>query len=183
MKAKLTKAELDALFEERSQIEAWLDPKPDPNVWPPKGWQVHPTAPGYLFRMVTEAALREELFGSPQREKYIKEAKARLEEIDKELAAHFFPKPKEEGTQRKTASGFVVMLKTGLKRVIDIAALPDVLNKCPAGTEDKLIEWKPSLKLKEFRDLPAKTAKTFEAALIVEPEKPKFEIVREAPEE
>lgn len=183
MSAKLTKAEVDALFEERCQIEAWLDPKPDPNEWPPKGWAIHPTAPGYLFRMVTEAELREELFGSPQREKYIKQAKERLEEIDKTLVPYFFATPKPEGTQRKTKGGFVVMLKTGLKRVIDIAALADVLKKCPAGTEDKVVEWKPALKLGEFRDLPPKVAKTFESALIVTEDKPKFEIVRQSPEE
>lgn len=183
MSEKLTQPEVEALYSEREQIEAWLDPTPDPNVWPPKGWQIHPTAPGHLFRVVTEAALREELFGSPQRDSYIKQAKARLAEIDKALIPYFFEKPKPEGTQRKTKGGFVVMLKTGIKRVIDIAALADVLAKCPKGTEDKVVEWKPSLKLTEYRELPKKTADIFKGAIIEAEETPKFEIVRKPSED
>jgi len=183
MSEKLTKEHVAALYAERCQIEAWLDPKPDPNQWPPAGWLEHPTAPGHLYRVVTEEKLREELFGSPQKEKYIKQANARLEEIDKTLLPFFFAKPKPEGVQRKTKAGFVVMLKTGIKRALDIAALADVLQKCPEGTEDKLVDWKPSLKLAEYRDLPAKVAKVFSAAIVETPEKPKFEIVKQQEEE
>lgn len=183
MSEKLTQPEVEALYSEREAIEKWLDPTPDPNAWPPKGWEPHPTAPGMFYRVLTEAALREELFGSPQRDEYIKQAKKRIAEIDKALIPYFFNKPKPEGVQRKTKSGFVVMLKTGIKRVIDIAALSDVLAKCPKGTEDKLVDWKPSLKLTEYRELPTKTQNIFKAALIEAEEKPTFEIVRKPSED
>ena len=81
MSAKPTLDHINALYQERTQIEAWLDPKPDPAVWPPKGWQVHPQNPAFLVRIVEADKLREELFGSPERDSNIILAKARLAEI------------------------------------------------------------------------------------------------------
>lgn len=182
MSEPLTKEDVQRLYLERTQIEAWLDPTPDPAVWPPVGWTLHPQDPNQLFRVMTEAALREELFGSPEKERYVKEAKKRLAVIDSELTPFFFPKPKPEGVQRKTKDGFVVSLKTGIKRVLDLAALPVVLAKCPKGTEDEIVDWKPSLKLKEWRDLPEKTAKLFSGAIIESPETPKLVIVAKSNE-
>lgn len=183
MSDPLTPEELTALYDERTAIEAWLDPTPDPTVWPPVGWAVHPQDRNLLFRVVTEAALREELFGSPQKTQYTKDAQARLAVIDETLTAHFFPKPKDEGVQRKTKDGFITSLKTGIKRAIDIPTLAKVILKCPKGTEDKVIEWKASLKVKEWRDLSEKTAAIFADAIIETPEKPKFEIVRKVIED
>jgi hypothetical protein len=183
MSAKPTVEHVKALFQERTQIEAWLDPTPDPAVWPPKGWQVHPQNPAFLVRIVEADKLREELFGSPERDSNIILANARLAEIEGVLTKYFFPKPKPEGTQRKTMDGFVVMLKTGIKRVVDMDALPAVLLKCPKGTEDKVVDWKATLKLKEFRELTEKAQTTFAGAIIEKPEKPVFEIVPQPSED
>lgn len=115
----------------------------------------------------------------PEREKWKKRASNRLEEINKALIPHFFPTPKEEGTQRKTKGGFVVMLKTGIDRVIDLDALPDVLAKCPEATEGKVINWKASLKLKAYKELPEKTLSILDGAIITRPSKATFEIVKQ----
>jgi hypothetical protein len=184
---KLTKADVEALYGELTELKAWTNPTPDPSVWPPVGWHVHPTAPGYLYRMETEEALREEIFGSEEKAEWLKWASNRIEEIKNTLAGYFFPKPKDEGTERKTKSGFVTMLKTGVKRKFDLAALAITVAECQAiankkkiaiNVEETVIDWKPALKLTEYRELPEAIRKQFDAALIVTPDKPTFEIVR-----
>ena len=115
----------------------------------------------------------------PPADPWKKAAQKRLEEIDKQLVPHFFPKPKDEGTQRKTIGGFVVMLKTGLTRTIDQEALPAVLSKCPKGTEDKCVTWKATLELKEYRKLSEKTLAILDGAIILKPAKAEFEIVKQ----
>lgn len=115
----------------------------------------------------------------PEREKWKKTASNRLAEIDKQLIPHFFPKPKEEGTQRKTEGGFVVMLKTGLQRIVDVDAAQDVLTKCPKGTGEKVLRWTADLELKEYKKLSTATKEILAPAIIEKPTKPKFEIVKQ----
>jgi hypothetical protein len=183
----LTEAEVEKLFNELSNLEEWVDPKPDPTIWPPRGWEPHPTEAGLLVRVVTEDDLREEIFGSEQKTEWLKWARARIEEIKRQLAETFFPKAKDEGTQRKTKWGFVVMLKTGLQRKFDLPALAPVIEDAQAyakkkkinvDIETKIINWQPKLKLADFRELPADLQKRIENALIITPEKPVFEITR-----
>lgn len=184
---KLTKADVEALYGELTDLESWVNPKPDPNQWPPAGWQEHPRFPGYYFRMLTEEALREEVFGSEEKREWLRWAGQRIVEIKEALASYFFPKAEEEGTQRKTKSGFVVMLKTGLKRKFDVPALATVVAECQKIAEKKklginveasVIEWEPKLDLKAYRELPEAIRTQFDHALIIEPTKPVFEIVR-----
>jgi hypothetical protein len=170
---------LSALITEKERIEKWLTPPaPDPTAWPPAGWAVHPENPKLLYKVVTAEQLQKELFGDPEREEGERIAKNRLAEINKELIPIFYPNPKEEGTQRKKAFGFAVMLKTGLKRVVDMAALYPVLEQLPKTTEGKVIDWKADLKLKEYRELSEKHRAIFDQALIITPEAPKLEIKR-----
>lgn len=185
--AKANKAEAEGLYAELTQLEAWTNPKPDPTVWPPKGWTAHPTAPGWYCRMLTEDDLREEVFGSEQKTEWLKSAAARITEIKKRLAEIFFPKAKEEGVQRVTKHGFVTMFKPGLARAFDLPALATVVAECQKISDEKklginveatVIDWKPSLKLDPYRELPKAIQKQFDAALIVTPTKPVFEIVR-----
>lgn len=186
---KLKKADVERLYGELTELESWIDPKPDPAQWPPKGWAYHPTAPGMLYRCVAEADLREELFGSPEKTNWLNWAAQRVVEIKRDLAAYFFPKQKEEGTERKTKVGFVVMLKTELDRKLDLPALALTVAECQRiatdeeglslNVEETVLKYTPELKLKEYRDLPPSVRKQFDQALIVTPKKPKFEIVRE----
>jgi hypothetical protein len=174
---QLTKEDVTKIYQEFTAIRDWLNPPPpSPDVWPPPGWSVNP-ANGMLYRVLTEAELRQELFGSPQLDAWKKTARERLAFLEDQLITHFYPKRKEEGTQRKTLHGFITMLKTGLKRTVDETALPDVLDKVPPGTEDKCIKWAPSLRLAEYRELPKKTRDALEAAFVTKPEKPVFEII------
>lgn len=175
----LSNEQLAALYNEREAIGDFLTPpKPDPAEWPPRGWQVHPANPDFLVRTIRAEDLREELFGSPRLTEWRKRATVRLAEINARLTAHFFPKKKEEGTQRKTLSGFVATIETGLERIVDETALPSVLKKCPKGLEDLVIKWKASLKLKEYRNLPEDVQTLLEPALIVRPAKETFDIVK-----
>lgn len=187
----LTKPEVEKLFNEKTAIETWLNPKPDPNVWPPKGWQQRLGEPGQYYRIATEEELRKELFNqkSPEDLLWEKQARGRLAEIDSALVSYFFPKLKEEGIQRKTKSGFAAMVETGLKRKIDEPVLDAVLESCEIyasendldlNVEDKVVEYKPTLKLGTFRELPDGLRKVFENALVITPDKIKFEIVRVA---
>lgn len=143
--------------------------------------------PGHYFRILSEADLREELFGSEEKTQWLKWAGDRVEEIKTALVSYFFPKKKEEGTERKEKSGFAAMLKTGLTRKFDLPALATVVAECQKLANDKklgvnveaaAIDWAPKLKLKEYRELPEVIRNQFDAALIVTPEKEKFEIVK-----
>jgi hypothetical protein len=184
---KLTKKEVAAYCGERLAIEAWLyPPPPDPAEFPPAGWVE--TSPGVYSRSLTAEQLRKELFGDPERDEWERQARQRIAEIDEILIPVFFPKVKEEGTQRATKHGFVAMLKTGLTRKIDVPVLATVIAKAQEiadnegltlSVEDSTIEWKPDLKLKEYRALPDVVRDHFENALITSPTKTVFEIVKE----
>lgn len=180
---KLKTEEIDALYLEREKILAWLNPEVDPNQWPPAGWEAHPTSPGYFFRCVSEAELRAEVFGNPEQDEFRKQAQERVDVIEAQLIPVFFPKPKDEGTQRKTLSGFVAMLKTSLERKVDETAIEPVLKKCPKTTEAKVIKWTPTLKLKEYRDISDKTKEILEGALATKSKPPVFDIVKKPTEE
>lgn len=185
--SNLTKKEVEELYRELVELEKWTNPKPDASQWPPAGWVEHPSAPGYYFRVLSESELREEIFGSEEKEKWLKEAKKRVGEIKAALTPYFFPNPKDEGTQRRTKGGFVAVLKTGISRKIDVEALDAVLKNCnklakkldlDTDVEHAVIDYKPALKLKEYKALPEELKKTFENALIITPESPKLEVVR-----
>jgi hypothetical protein len=137
--------------------------------------------------MLTEEELREEIFGSEEKREWLQWAANRIAEIKDKLAGYFFPKAKPEGTDRKTKLGFVTMFKTGLNRKFDMPALATVVAECQAiadkkkiglNVENAVIKWEPKLDLKAYRELPEVVRKQFDAALIVTPTKPTFEIVR-----
>jgi hypothetical protein len=184
MKSKITKSDVSALVGELEEIETWLNP---PAMFPPAGYEPHHTQAGYWVRVVSEEILREEIFGSEEKNQWMTEAFNRISQIKEELAGFFFPNPKEEGTERKERLGYAVMLKTGLDRKIDKAALPVVLTECQKmankqklgfSIEEKAIDWKPTLRLAEFRELPEQIQKQLEEALTITPKKAEFEIVK-----
>lgn len=185
---KLTKQDVETLYCERQEILEWLNPPPpDPNVWPPVGWQIDPRNPGFVFRILEEGDLREELFGSERKTQWTEQAKAALASINAKLLSYFFPKPKPEGIERKEKSGFVATQEGKIDRKLDVAALAAVVENCQTIAAEKklqidveaaVIDWKPTLKLKEYRDLPKAIQHAFDQALIATPKPPTFEIVR-----
>ena len=189
--SKITKNDVEALVTEMGEIEGWLNPKPNPDVWPPVGWQEHPMQPGYYYRVIPEEDLREEIFGSERKTEWLQSARNRVQEIKTALITYFFPKAEEEGVQRKSKNGYTVMLKTGLKRELDVAALASIITQCQKlakemklslNVENNILKWTPGLKLKEYRELPQPIREKFDAALIITPTQPVFEIVQEEQE-
>ena len=114
-----------------------------------------------------------------ERENWQVIARKRKAEIDEILTKHFFPKPKEEGTERKEANGFCVMLKTAVKREIDVAALPLVMKKLPPGMEEELLNYKPALRLANYRDISEANRRIFDHCLTITPANATFEIVKQ----
>lgn len=185
--AKLTKADVEALYEEKVGLEAYTNPKPDPEVWPPVGWVEHPASPGNYYRMLSEADLREELFGSPEKSDWLKQAKTRIREIEAALISYFFGKADKEGVNRKEKAGFAAKIDVSIDRKFDLAALEAVVKECQEISDKKklgihvessVIKWVPALKLPEWRKLPKEIQDPFGAALIVTPKTPTLEIVR-----
>ena len=176
-KSKTTLAEVNALYQEREELNNGLGNKElDPDVWPPEGWAVHPENPSLLYKVVDAEVLRAELFGSPEKNVWMKEAKQRLVQIDKILTDYFYPNPKEEGQQRKTKDGYVTRLKTGLRRVVDSEAVEQILEKCKGAANDA-IKWEAKLSLKDYRNLPDDVKEVFDHCLTVKPTKAEFDIV------
>lgn len=113
----------------------------------------------------------------PDPDGWRKKAAERKAEIDSLLAKHFFPVHNEEGIQRDLKDGYAVMIEPKISRTLDGQVLPAVLKRMSKGSEDRLIEWKPSLKLENWRKLSEKQKAIFAEALTVKPGKTTFEIV------
>lgn len=174
---EITNEEVHALYKEREEINKHVNPpKPDPAIWPPEGYAIHPENPDMLYKVISAENLAAELFESPEKKAWLKEAKKRLLQIDKLLIPYFFENPKDEGMQRKTKEGFVTSLKTGINRIVDQDAIEQVLEKCK-GKANNVIEWEAKLVLKQYRTLDAKILVDFDQAIIEKPTVPTFEII------
>jgi len=168
--------EVRELYEEYSRLQNQVKPPaPDPAIWPPAGWAIHPQDPSLVYQVKTADALKEELFGSAEKDLWLKESRQRIAQIEKILIGYFYPEPKEEGTQREIKDGFVTMLKTGLIRVVDSEAVEQILEECD-GQADSAINWEAKLKLKEYRALDDAVKVLFDNCLEEKPAKPIFEI-------
>ena len=177
MKTEIKINEVRELYEEREKLVSNIKPPaPDPAVWPPVGWLVHPDNPQLLYKVVDSELLRTELFGSPAKKAWILEAKKRLLVIDNLLTSYFYPSPKDEGMQRKTKSGFVTSLKTGIKRIIDQELIEKAMNDAKGEANDA-ITWEAKLNLTNYRGLDEEIQKTLSSAVLESPTTPVFEIV------
>lgn len=190
---KLKKADVVKLYQERSEIIAWLTPpkpEPDPNQWPPQGWVECNDGSGNLYQVKSADDLRKELFGDPEREAWLEAARQRINEIELLLIPYFFPEnrkdAKEEGIERKTKVGFHAVIDRKVKRKIDRPALDDVLERCQQiadekghefDVEERVIDYKPSLKLTEYRELPKAIQAQFDNALEISDPDINFDIV------
>ena len=187
----MKQSEIESLVSELEAIRNYLTPPPpDPNVWPPAGWTRHPTIADSFVCTLTEKELRNQLFGNAEIDEWKRLASIRKSEIEEVLQKLFFPKPKDEGTERKALFGFAAMLKTGLERKVDKEALPAVLEALQLKIDDKklgieaektLIRWTPAVETANYRKVPSWVRKDFENALVIKPTKTNFEIVRVEP--
>lgn len=113
----------------------------------------------------------------PDPQNWVGRAKERQREIDAILTEYFYPDRKAEGMQRTSKDGFEVMYNPSIARTVDPAVLAQVLQRCPAGTEDKYIVWKPSLNLDAYRKMPAKVRAIFDECITAKDKPAEFEIV------
>lgn len=99
--------------------------------------------------------------------------------LRQKIFAAYFPTPKEGTNDAPLAAGWVLKGKYTINREVDPGALgalrPQLVE---AGIKaDDLVQYKPSLVLKEYRTLTAEQAQLFDQVLIVKPGSPALEIV------
>lgn len=97
--------------------------------------------------------------------------------LRKQLFAYFFPNPEEGTNTVDLGNGWKLKAGYKLNRSVDKAALMSVLKEMPEGSEDTLIDYKPSLKLSAYRKLDKDICLVFDEALITKPGTPTLDIV------
>lgn len=106
--------------------------------------------------------------------------KAREIELRKYLGAVFFPTPEEGVNRIKTADGFEFALEHKINRKLDEAALDAVMSELPEESPYRnlgvLIQYKPSLVLSGYREMPADQKLIFSQALTETPGTPSLEV-------
>ena len=91
----------------------------------------------------------------------------------------YFPSPTEGTNSAPLADGWVLKGKHTINREIDPGALGAMKEQfAQAGiAADSMVQYKPSLVLKEYRTLTEEQRQLFDRALIVKPGSPALEIV------
>lgn len=99
--------------------------------------------------------------------------------LRQKIFAGYFPTPVEGTNDAPLADGYVLKGKYSITRDVDpgaIGALKDKLLE--AGIKaDALVQYKPSLVLKEYRTLTKEQQDLFDQCLIIKPGSPALEIV------
>jgi len=109
----------------------------------------------------------------------LKKIKAAEMLLRKKIFDHYFKEPKEGTNSAPLADGWVLKGKYQIDRSIDPGAFAAMKEQFleAAIKYDELVEYKPSLKLSEYRTLTAEQQQLFDRALIVKPGSPALEIV------
>ena len=99
--------------------------------------------------------------------------------LRQKIFAAYFPSPKEGTNDAPLAEGWILKGKHTINREIDPGALGAMKEQfVQAGiSADALVQYKPSLVLKEYRTLTEEQRQLFDRALIVKPGSPALEIV------
>lgn len=109
----------------------------------------------------------------------LKKIKAKEMLLRTKIFGFYFPNP-EEGTNNFTMpDGYVLKGKHTINREVDAGTLVALRDKFAESgiSADALVQWKPSLKLKEYRELTAEQMHMFDQCLIIKPGSPALEIV------
>lgn len=99
--------------------------------------------------------------------------------LRKKIFDNAFPEPKEGTNNFELADGYMLKGKYELNRDIDqgaLDALKDTLRE-KGINPDVLVKYKPSLSIREYRQLTEEEHKLFDQCLIVKPGSPSLEIV------
>lgn len=109
----------------------------------------------------------------------LKRIKASEMLLRQKIFGAYFPSPAEGTNSAPLADGWVLKGKHTINREIDPGALGAMKEQfAQAGiAADSLVQYKPSLVLKEYRTLTEEQRQLFDRALIVKPGCPALEIV------
>lgn len=112
-------------------------------------------------------------------QKELKLLKAKEMLIRKRLFALHFPTPTEGTNSVPLNAGWVLKGKYQIDRDVDVGALTTMAERLRAAkiNVDKLVQYKPSLVLSEYRTLTAEEQHLFDQCLVVKPGSPSLEIV------
>lgn len=107
----------------------------------------------------------------------------REQELRKQVFEYYFKDPREGTNYLELPNGWRLKAIYKLDRKIDEAALPAVKEQLKelGVNVDALVEYKPTLKTKLYRELTAEQARIFDQALTIKPSSPIIELVQ--PEE
>ena len=108
----------------------------------------------------------------------LKKLKAQEMILRKRIFEHYFPEPKEGTNSHELNDGYVLKAKYGLLRDIDVGELQSCGDLfAQAGiSADALVQWKPFLKVKEYRQMTAEQRALFDRCLVIKPGAPSLEI-------
>ena len=100
-------------------------------------------------------------------------------ELRKQVSKLFFPEPKEGTNSFKLPADYLLKMTYPIDRKVDPGALQGLKEEFIKMniSADKLVEYKPSLVLDEYRTLTAEEQHLFDQALIVKPGSLSMEIV------
>lgn len=109
-----------------------------------------------------------------------KEVIKREQELRKQVFEHYFENPQEGTNYLELPNGWRLKATYKLDRKIDEAALPAVKEQLKemGVNADSLVEYKPSLKTKLYRELTAEQMRIFDQALTIKPSSPTIELVK-----
>lgn len=109
----------------------------------------------------------------------LKKVKAREMLLRTKIFKNCFPDPEEGTNNFNLPDGYVLKGKHTINRDVDPGAFQAMREQfTQAGIHpDTLVQWKPSLKIKEYRELTAEQLHLFDQCLIVKPGSPALEIV------
>ena len=112
-----------------------------------------------------------------------KAAIRREQELRKQVFEYYFKDPREGTNYLELPDGWRLKAIYKLDRKIDEAALPAVKEQLKelGVNVDTLVEYKPTLKTRLYRELTAEQARIFDQALTIKPSSPIIELVQ--PEE
>lgn len=109
----------------------------------------------------------------------LKKVKAREMLLRTKIFGYFFASPVEGTNSYDLPDGYVLKGKHTINREVDAGTLVALRDKFAESgiSADALVQWKPSLKLKEYRELTAEQMHMFDQCLIIKPGSPALEIV------
>lgn len=109
----------------------------------------------------------------------LKKVKAREMLLRTKIFWYFFASPVEGTNSYDLPDGYVLKGKHTINREVDPGAFQAMREQfSQAGIHpDVMVQWKPSLKLKEYHELTAEQIQLFDQCLIVKPGSPALEIV------